>query len=85
MRRFLARYPMQPESLKRSAQGVTMEVYITDKQFAKLAIDGLTVERRFDATAHGRERQKQVGQGNRFDDAKTLFYGLGALIADSKP
>ncbi len=77
VRMFLSHHPMEPNSVKRDGETVVLEVY-APKQLIKIMQDhDLQVEVMFDATARGRERQKEVATGNRFVGDQAIPTGLG--------
>ena len=78
VRTFLAKYPMQAESTKRDGDRVILEVFIPEHVVEEVkGATELKVEVMFDASARGRERQKEVGQGNRFEGDQRIPKGLG--------
>lgn len=77
VRAFLSKHPMEPNSVKHDGESVVLEV-CAPEQFIKIMEDNdLKVEVMFDATARGRERQKEVGTGNRFVADQPIPKGLG--------
>jgi hypothetical protein len=64
-----------------SADGaVRIDAYVPADRVDELEGDGVRVEIVGDETAVGRERQKQVGTGNRFLTGDPVPHGLGRLI-----
>jgi hypothetical protein len=56
-----------------------IDAYVTAEELATLRGLPVSVEVVADATAVGRERQAQVGRGNRFSDPAVVPRGLGEL------
>jgi hypothetical protein len=59
---------------------VHVDAYVPADQVDALEGDGVRVEIVGDETAVGRERQKEVGKGNRFLTGDPVPRGLGRLI-----
>jgi hypothetical protein len=77
IRALLSEMPLSIESSKREGDNVTVEVFVPEAQVGKIERDKLKVQVMFDASARGKERQKEVGKGNRFEGANRLPKGLG--------
>jgi hypothetical protein len=56
---------------------VRMEAYVPEEVLAKLEKAGATFEVIEDATKVGKERQKEVGRGDRYEGGKVVPRGLG--------
>lgn len=76
VRELLARHPAEPDTVKRDGDEVSIEIHLPEALLADIDRDALHVEVLHDASARGRERQKEVGRGNRFEGGKR-FEGLG--------
>ncbi|MEU2712092.1 hypothetical protein [Streptomyces sp. NPDC007205] len=57
---------------------VTIDAYVTAEQAEALEREGVSVTTIEDATAVGRARQAEVGQGDRFAPADAVPHGLAA-------
>ena len=77
VRMFLSQHPMEPNSVKRDGESVVLEVCAPEQLIKTMQDHELQVEVMFDATARGRERQKEVGTGNRFVGDQRIPTGLG--------
>ena len=70
---------------KISADGaVRIEAYVPEDRVDALKRDGVTVQILGDQTAATRERQKEVGTGNRFKTGDPVPRGLGAKIKETR-
>lgn len=69
---------------RREGGTVTLEAFVREGQLEGLRRYKVEIEVIEDATAKGRERQKEVGKGNRFEGGKAPR-GLGRKIRDGKP
>lgn len=83
---FFKNHRMPFKCTKREGDTVVCEVFVSaDLVEGELKkIKGLDVEVLYDASARGRERQKEVGQGNRFQGKRALFKGLGGKTTEVK-
>jgi hypothetical protein len=61
---------------------VSTDAYVPEPLVDGLRREGVRVEVIEDATATGRARQAEVGQGNRFTGADTVPTGLGDKVED---
>jgi hypothetical protein len=77
IRALLARYPVEAYSVKRTDKEVSVEVFLPEQIVKQIDRKQLHVKVLHDATARGRERQKEVGEGNRFEGERRTFEGLG--------
>jgi hypothetical protein len=59
---------------------VSVEAYVPEPQMERLAQYGAKVEVLDDASATARERQKEVGRGNRFEGKNRVPRGLGRKL-----
>lgn len=67
---------------KRQEGGViTLEAFVPEEELARLRRYPVEIEVIEDASAKGRERQKEVGKGNRFE-GKRVPRGLGRKVKD---
>ena len=55
----------------------TLIVYVTDDRIREIQAAGYKVERGENVSALGRERQKEVGEGDRFEGGRVAPRGLG--------
>jgi hypothetical protein len=55
----------------------TLVVYVTDERIREIQAAGYKVERGENVSALGRERQKEVGKGDRFEGGRVAPRGLG--------
>jgi len=60
----------------------TVLVYATDRQIREIEAEGFAIKRGENVSALGRERQSEVGKGDRFDGGRTFPEGLGKLVRD---
>jgi hypothetical protein len=77
IRALLAKHPAEADVVTRTDKGVSIEVLLPESVVEQIDRSQLQVEILYDATARGRERQKEVGQGNRYDSERRTFQGLG--------
>jgi hypothetical protein len=56
----------------------TLLVYVTDERLRELRSAGYSVELVENVSELGRQRQKEVGQGDRFEGGRVVPHGLGA-------
>src|SRR5919205_2812698 len=85
VRALLSRRPMDIGSIKREGDKVVLEVFVPESVVAEIKGpiaaemkgENLDVQELFDASARGQERQKEVGQGNRFTGERLVPSGLG--------
>lgn len=59
---------------------VTLLAFASEAKIADIAAGGVTVERGANVSALGRERQSEVGKGDRFESGKLAPEGLGTLM-----
>jgi hypothetical protein len=71
------RHPHVEPNPDRSA---TMVVYATEQRIREIQAAGYSVERGENVSALGRERQAEVGQGDRFQGGRVAPRGLGAKL-----
>lgn len=55
----------------------TLQAYASEERIRELEVAGYTVERGENVSALGRERQKEVGVGDRFQGGRVIPRGLG--------
>ena len=55
----------------------TLVVYATEERIRALEAAGYAVERGENVSALGRERQKEIGEGDRFQNGRLAPHGLG--------
>jgi hypothetical protein len=77
VRRFLSEHPQEPTRTTRKDEIATVEVFVPEALLARVRERGLKVQVLYDASARGRERQKEVGKGNRFEGKNRVPKGLG--------
>jgi len=77
VRAFLSKYPMQAEFHKREGNAIVLEAFVPERVGEEIKGRELQVEVLYDAGARGRERQKEVGRGNRFTGDQRIPQGLG--------
>ena len=77
IRAFLSRHPMETYALKREGDEVSVEVFVPPAAVDEIKRHNLGAEVLYDASAQGKERQKEVGQGNRFKEGQKIPKGLG--------
>lgn len=63
---------------------VTLLAFASEAKIADIASAGVTVERGANVSALGRERQAEVGKGDRFEGGKLAPEGLGTLVRDGE-
>lgn len=81
VRALLARHPTEAYNLERGENGVSLELFLPTETVAEIDAKALRVETLFDATERGRERQKEIGRGNRFKEGEhRTFQGLGTKV-----
>ncbi|MDH6130156.1 hypothetical protein [Kitasatospora sp. GP82] len=61
---------------------VSIDAYVSPAEAETLEREGVTVQVIEDATATGRARQAEVGQGNRFAAGDRIPRGLGIKLKD---
>lgn len=78
VREWLSRHPSETYAAREDDRGVSVELFLPSGLVEQIDRKQLHVEVVYDASKRGRERQKEVGKGNRFErgDAR-LFKGLG--------
>ena len=92
VRALLSRRPMDIGSIKREGDKVVLEVFVPESVVAEIKGpiaaemkgEDLDVQELFDASARGQERQKEVGQGNRFTGERLVPNGLGAKTREGQ-
>jgi hypothetical protein len=77
VRGFLRDHPHPTEAARREGDSVTIEVFVDEALLGEIERRHLKAEVLYDASARGRERQKEVGQGNRFEGERRIPRGLG--------
>jgi hypothetical protein len=77
IRAFLSEHPLSVESTKREGDLVAIEVFVPEPQVHEIQGKDLKVQVLYDASARGRERQQEVGKGNRFEGENRVPKGLG--------
>ena len=63
---------------------VTLHAFASEAKIAQIASADVMVERGANITALGRERQAEVGKGDRFEGGRLAPEGLGTLVRDGK-
>jgi hypothetical protein len=63
---------------------VTLHAFASEAKVAEIASANVAVERGANITALGRERQAEVGTGDRFEGGRVAPQGLGTLVRDGK-
>lgn len=59
---------------------VTLLAFASEAKMTEIAAAGVTVERGENVSALGRERQAEVGKGDRFEGGRLAPEGLGTLM-----
>jgi hypothetical protein len=77
IRAFLSRHPTEPDAVERTGDKVSVELCLPEPVVNEIDKKQLRVKVLYDASARGRERQKEVGKGNRFHGELKRFRGLG--------
>jgi hypothetical protein len=77
VRSFLGKFPTETYAQKREGDSVSFDVFMPEAVVERVKIKGLKLEVLYDASARGRERQKEVGRGNRFEGDRKIPDGLG--------
>jgi len=77
LRELFAKFPGEAYAVARAGDRMSAEVFIPKVAVEQIDRGRLHVEVLYDATARGRERQKEVGKGNRFKGDDSRFRGLG--------
>lgn len=67
---------------QRKDGSVVADAYVKENRIKDLEQDGIAVKTIADQTAISRERQKQVGRGNRFSGELSIPRGLGKKIRE---
>jgi hypothetical protein len=80
-RAWLSRYPAELYATREDDKDVSAELFLPEEVVEKIDRKSLRVEVLHDATKRGRERQKEVGKGNRFEGGRR-FEGLGKKTKD---
>ncbi|MGW8779840.1 hypothetical protein ACWGNM_17525 [Streptomyces sp. NPDC055796] len=69
--------------VRRNQDGsLTFDAYVSPEQAQDLAREGVSVETVEDATATGRARQAEVGEGDRFAPEDAVPQGLALKVRD---
>jgi len=84
VRVLLTKHPMDIGSLKRDGDRVILQVFVPERIVGELNGEDLDVQVLFDASARGLERQKEVGQGNRFTGERRVPSGLGTKTREGQ-
>jgi hypothetical protein len=84
VRALLSRRPMDIGSLTSQGNKIVLEVFVPEPVVGELNGEDLDVQVLFDASARGRERQKEVGQGNRFVGERLVPSGLGTKTREGQ-
>jgi hypothetical protein len=77
IRAFLSRHPTEPNAVERTGDKISVELFVPEPVIDEIDKKQLRVKVLYDASARGRERQKEVGRGNRFHGDVKRFRGLG--------
>lgn len=77
IRTLLSKYPTGTYATKREGNTISLEVFVPEQDAEKLSGEGIRTQVLYDASARGRERQKEVGKGNRFEGEQRIPKGLG--------
>jgi hypothetical protein len=77
IRALLSQHPAEADAVKRTDKEVSVEVFLPELVVEQIDRKKLHIEILYDAAARGRERQKEVGEGNRFEGERRTFQGLG--------
>jgi hypothetical protein len=67
----------RPHPVELPGGRVALQAYVVEDELARLRERGVNVEVIHDASALLRERQADVGQGDRFDNGRIAPHGLG--------
>jgi hypothetical protein len=78
VRALLAGHAAEAYAVKRDGGLVSAEIFLPEPAVERIDRGQLQVEVLYDATARGRQRQREVGRGNRFEGERKTFEGLGA-------
>ena len=70
----------RPHIRPQSEDVAILEVFATETQVAELKAEGLEVEVGENISAAGRERQAEVGQGDRFEGGRIPPRGIGQKV-----
>lgn len=62
---------------------IALQIFASEATLGALGADGLEIERGENVSALGRERQSEIGKGDRFEGGKFAPTGLGEL--DGRP
>lgn len=62
-------------------RSLTLLVYASEERIAEISGTGYAVERGENVSALGRERQAEIGKGDRFDGGRSFPKGLGELTS----
>ena len=90
LRRLLAVYPGEPQTVSHRDGNSAIEMFMPEDVVVVLerhrleGLDGLVVQRLYDADERGRALIKEVGVGNRFADG-SVPSGLGVVGERSPP
>ena len=61
---------------------VTLHAFASEEKMAEIESADVRIERGANASAQGRERQAEVGKGDRFEGGRLAPEGLGTLVRD---
>ena len=84
VRAFVSKHSVHAESARQHGDVVTLEIFVPEPFVQEIKDKALKVEVLFDASARGRERQKEVGVGNRFAEGQLFPKGLGAKTREDR-
>ena len=77
LRALLASHATEAYAVKRDGDEISAEIFLPETTVERIDHARLKVEVLYDATARGRQRQREVGRGNRFERQGKTFQGLG--------
>lgn len=77
IRALLSLHPAEADAVSQKDRETSVELHYPEHVVDQIDRTHLKVEVLYDASARGRERQKEVGKGNRFEGDQRLFQGLG--------
>jgi hypothetical protein len=84
VRAFLSKYPQEANSVRREGDSVSLEICVPEQLVKAVGEAGLKAEVMFDASARGLERQREVGQGNRYELQRAIPKGLGVRTGEEQ-
>jgi DNA/RNA endonuclease YhcR with UshA esterase domain len=73
-----------PHTTRNDDGTLTVLVYASEEQIREIEESGYRVKRGENVTAVGRERQAEVGKGDRFEGGRTFPEGLGKLTRNDR-